>query len=257
MGLPYPRPAWIILPPGTNSVAVDLLYATLRTILRPGMARGFEWVVDGEEHIPPAGGVVLAANHISYFDALCLAYVADRRGRRIRFLAKASFFDVPVLGAVLRGVGDIPAGRRRRGAPGASALDEAVAALDAGQCIGIFPEGRISGDLEPGEAHTGVARLAAGAGVPLIPVGLWGSHRLWTRKRRPRLHRGTAEAVVVGPPVRVEPDEDARAATDRIMDAICAQVAEARRLYPQRPPPGREEWWDLDADTDRLRSCRR
>jgi 1-acyl-sn-glycerol-3-phosphate acyltransferase len=236
---------------------VDLFYATLRTVLRPAMARALEWVVEGEEHIPPAGGVVLAANHISYLDALCLAYVADRRGRRVRFLAKASFFDVPVLGAILRGVGDIPAGRRRRGTPGSTALDEALAALGAGQCVGIFPEGRIAPDLEPGEGHTGVARLAAGAGVPVIPVGLWGSHRLWTRKRRPRLRRGTAEVVSVGAPVRVEPDEDVRAATDRIMAAICTQVAEARRLYPQRPPPGQEDWWDLGADTDRVRSCRR
>ncbi len=241
---------------GTSPTAVDLFYATLRTVLRPTMHRRFQWVVHGEEHIPTSGGLLLAANHISHLDALCLAYVADRRGRRVRFLAKASFFDVPVLGAILRGVGDIPAGRPRKGPPEASTLDAAVEALRAGQCIGIFPEGRISPDLEPQEGHTGVARLAAGAGVPVIPAGVWGSHRLWTRGHGLHLRR-VPEAVAVGAPLRVEAGEDPHEATDRIMGAICAQVAEARRLYPQRPPPGQQAWWDRAPDTAQVRSCRR
>jgi 1-acyl-sn-glycerol-3-phosphate acyltransferase len=211
---------------------LDLLYATLRAILRPALTHGFEWSVQGEERIPAAGGVVLAANHISYLDALCLAYVADARGRRVRYLAKASFFDVPLLGAVLRGVGDIPAGRRRRVSGDTSALAAAVDALAAGECIGIFPEGRISPDLEPHEGHTGVARMAAAARVPVVPAGLWGSRRVWTRGRRPSLLHGMTQAVAVGQALRVAEDEDAHEATARIMAAIGEQVAVARRAYP-------------------------
>jgi 1-acyl-sn-glycerol-3-phosphate acyltransferase len=237
MSLAYPREAGITHAPGwvPSGMAVDLLYSSLRTVLRPTLARAFQWVLDGEEHVPSSGGVVLAANHISYLDALCLAYLADRRGRRVRFLAKASFFEIPVLGALLRGVGDIPAGRRRSDPPGGrgSALDAAVAELAAGHCIGIFPEGRISPDLEPQRPHTGVARLAAGAGVPVVPVGLWGGHRVWTRGHRPHLRPGLTQAVLAGPPVVVEPDEDPHAATERIMAAVGARVEDARRVSPQ------------------------
>jgi 1-acyl-sn-glycerol-3-phosphate acyltransferase len=234
-------------------MADDRFYNVARRLVRPILERGFHWVVRGDEHIPASGGVLLAANHISFLDGLCLAYVADRRGRRTKFLVKASVFDVPGVGWVLRGVGDIPVGVRRDG-DRSSALDAAIEALRAGWCLGVFPEGRISPDLEPGEPRTGVARMAAAAGVPVLPVGLWGSHRVWTRSRWPRPRR-VAEAVAVGEPLYVEADDDPVAAADRIMTAICAQVGEARRLYPERPPAGQEAWWYRSPDTARLRPC--
>ena len=234
-------------------MADDRFYNAARRVVQPILKRGFDWVVRGDEHIPASGGVLLAANHISYFDGLCLAYVADRRGRRTKFLVKASFFDVPGVGWILRGVGDIPVGVRRHG-DRSSALDAAVEALRAGWCVGVFPEGRISPDLEPGEPRTGVARMAAAAGVPVLPVGLWGSHRVWTPRRWPRPRR-VAEAVAVGEPLSVEDDDDPVVAADRIMTAICGQVGEARRLYPERPPAGRAAWWYRSPDTARLRPC--
>lgn len=234
-------------------MADDRFYRAARRGLRPLLEHGFHWVVRGEERIPASGGVLLAANHISFLDGLCLAYLADRRGRRTKFLVKASLFDIPGLGWILRGVGDIPAGARRDDG-GSSALDPAIAALRAGWCLGVFPEGRISPDLEPGQPHTGVARMAAAAGVPVLPVGLWGSHRVWTRGRWPRPAR-VAEAVAVGQPVAVDADEDPGSAAQRIMTAVGAQVGEARRLYPQRPPAGRTPWWYRSPDSAGLRPC--
>jgi 1-acyl-sn-glycerol-3-phosphate acyltransferase len=223
--------------------------------VRPVLRRTLHWTVEGLEHIPEHGPVLLTANHVSYLDAFCVAYAADLRGRRTWFLAKAAFFDVPVLGWILRGLGDIPAGRTRR-SPGSS-LDAAAEALRAGLCLGIFPEGEISAGLEPLAAHTGAARLSQLTGAPLVPVGLWGTHRIWAKGRAPRPRSGVAEVVSVGPPVEIGPEDDIRAATDRMMAAVCAQVSRARGLYPQQPPAGKAAWWLLDPDTARLQSCQK
>ena len=233
---------------------MDSFYEALSALVRPALRRALQWTVEGVEHIPEHGPVLLAANHISFLDAFCVAYAADLRGRRTRFLARAAFFDVPVLGSILRGMGDIPAGRTRRSR--GSALDAAAEVLRAGLCLGLFPEGTISKDMEPLAARTGAVRLSQLTGAPLVPVGLWGTHRIWAKGRVPRPRSGVAEVVAVGPPVEIQPEDDLRDATDRMMAAVCAQVSRARELYPQRPPAGKAAWWLLDPDTARLQSCR-
>jgi 1-acyl-sn-glycerol-3-phosphate acyltransferase len=191
--------------------------------------------------VPTYGPVILASNHISYLDPLVLAHLADRRHRRIRFLAKAELFDKRGLGWALRQIRQIPVQRNTTDA--AASLDAGVSALAAGELVAVFPEGTISMDLEPMAGKTGVARLAALSGVPVIPVGLWGAHRILFKGRKPKWRRGVAETVVVGSPVRIGADEDAHAATDRVMAAIAACVARARTIYPQAPEVGEDEWW--------------
>ncbi|MGH8975619.1 MAG: lysophospholipid acyltransferase family protein, partial [Acidimicrobiia bacterium] len=128
--------------------------------------------------------------------------------------------------------------------------------LARGELVGVFPEGTISRDLDPMAGKTGVARLARASGAPVIPVGLWGGHRLITAGR-PRSYRwGVAITVVVGEPFVIGPTDNPRLATDRIMEAICAQVARARAIYPQAPRPGRPDWWVRPPEAARLRSCR-
>ena len=131
----------------------------------------------------------------------------------------------------------------RESADASGSLAEAVAALAAGECVCVFPEGTISLDLEPMTGKTGTARLAAASGVPVTPVGLWGAHRILFKGRKPRWRWGIAETVVVGDPLRIDPAEDVHAATDRIMDAIAHCVGRARLLYPQVPQPGEGSWW--------------
>ena len=104
------------------------------------------WTIEGAHNIHASGPVVLASNHVSYLDPLTLAWVADRRGRHVRFLAKAELFDKPVLGTLLHAAHQIPVRRGRVDA--ADALSAAVDALAQGECIGVFPEGTISEDLE-------------------------------------------------------------------------------------------------------------
>jgi 1-acyl-sn-glycerol-3-phosphate acyltransferase len=209
------------------------------------------WTFEGAHRIPTYGPVILASNHVSYLDPLVLAYVADRRHRRVRFLAKAELFDKRGLGWALRRIRQIPV--QRNTADAASSLDAAVAALEAGECVAVFPEGTISLDLEPMPAKTGVARLAALTGVPVTPVGLWGAQRILFKGRKPRWQRGVAEAVVVGDPVRVTSADEVYDATDRVMDAIVRCVARARALYPQQPAPGDDAWWVRAPDTAVLR----
>ena len=221
--------------------AVEPVYGALRNTLVVPVRQALRWTIDGAHRIPVRGPVILATNHVSYLDPLVLAYVADRRHRRVRFLAKRELFDHRLLGPVLRSAHQIPVARDTAAAAGS--LDAAVTALRAGECVCVFPEGTISLDLEPMVGKTGTARLAAATGVPVTPIGLWGAQRILFKGRKPRWRWGIAETVVVGDPVRVNRGDDVRAATDRIMEAIAAGVARARALYPQRPTPGEGDWW--------------
>ncbi|GIU87087.1 MAG: 1-acyl-sn-glycerol-3-phosphate acyltransferase [Acidimicrobiia bacterium] len=221
--------------------SVDAVYSAAKVVFYPGLRYGLRWTVEGIERIPREGPVILASNHVSYLDPLTLAWVADRRGRRVRFLAKAELFDKPGLGPLLRSVRQIPV--QRGSADAAHALDAAVDALARGECVAVFPEGTISPDLEPMPGKSGTARLARASGVPVTPVGLWGTHRILFKGRRPSWRWGVAQAAVVGEPVAVAPDEHVRDATRRIMASIARCVARAREIYPQRPAPGEDAWW--------------
>ncbi len=234
--------------------AVEPVYALARGTLLPPLRLGMRWTVEGAHLIPVHGPVILASNHVSYLDPLVLGAVADRRHRKVRFLAKAELFERPVLGPLLRSVGQIPVLRGSTAAAGA--LDAAVDALRRRECVAVFPEGTISLDLEPMAGKSGTGRLARATGVPVTPVGLWGSHRILFKGREPRWRLGVAQTAVVGPPVRIRPDERIRDATDRIMEAICAAVGRARELYPQGPSGPDDEWWVRGPDTARLRSVR-
>jgi 1-acyl-sn-glycerol-3-phosphate acyltransferase len=233
---------------------VEPLYGLAKVLFRRPLHHGFKWRVEGVDRIPGRGPAILASNHISYLDPLCLAYVADLAGRRVRFLAKAELFDRRWLAWILRSMGQIPVYRGTADASGA--LVAAAAALQAGECVVVFPEGTISRDFEPMAGRTGTARLARAVGAPVVPVGVWGTHRTITAGRRPKLRPGVAVSVVVGEALAIGPEDHPRETTDRIMTAICAQVARAREIYPQRPRSERSDWWVRRPETARLRSCR-
>jgi 1-acyl-sn-glycerol-3-phosphate acyltransferase len=232
---------------------VDALYSLAKGVFYPGLRYGLAWRMEGVEQVPEQGPVILASNHMSYLDPLTLAYVADRRHRRLRFLAKAELFDKRGLGPLLRGVHQIPV--QRGTANAADALGGAVDALHRGECVAVFPEGTISLDLEPMAGKSGTARLAQQSGVPVTPVGLWGTHRILFKGRKPNWQWGVAQTAVVGAPVAVAPDDDVKVATDRIMGAIAACLARAREIYPQHPSTGDDDWWWREPGTAVMRSC--
>lgn len=233
---------------------MEPVYAVVKNAFKPVLRLGLEWHVEDEYMIPRHGPAIVASNHSGYLDPLCLAYVIDRQDRKTRFLAKAELYQKRGLGWALGQLGQIPV--HRGSGDAARSLEHAVAALEAGEVVAIFPEGTISLDLDPMAGKTGTARLACLTGVPVTPVGMWGSHRILFKGRDPDWQTGVAQIACVGPPVRVEPDDDVYDATDRIMDAICAQVRRARALYPQRPAEGEDDWWWRPPESAVLRTCR-
>lgn len=226
---------------------MDALYSAAKGVFYVPLRYGLRWTMEHADRIPREGPAILASNHVSYLDPLTLAWVADRSRRRIRFLAKAELFDKQPLGAMLRAANQIPVARGSRDSQGA--LDAAVDALRRGECVAVFPEGTITPDLEPMAGKSGTARLARASGVPVTPVGLWGTHRILYKGRRPRLRWGVAQTAVVGEPVVVGPDDNVKETTERVMDGIRSCVARARAIYPQRPAPGADAWWWRDPET--------
>jgi len=225
---------------------VDPVYSVAKGVFSPWLRWGLRWTIEGAHNIPQSGPVVLASNHVSYLDQLTLAWVADRRGRHVRYLAKAELFDKPVLGTLLRAAHQIPVRRGR--AEAADALEMAVDALRRGECVGVFPEGTISEDLEPMVAKSGTARLVKRAGVAITPVGLWGTHRILTKGRKPHWQWGIEQTAVIGEPIVPAPDEHVKQTTDRMMAGIVECVARARELYASRGP-GEVPWWWRDPET--------
>ena len=227
--------------------------AAVYAIGRP-IRLGFRWRITGLEHIPERGPVLLAANHISLFDPLVVASVADLRGRRVRFMAMAELFRTPASRWFFCTLGHIPVERQSESAK--SSLTSALAKLGRQDCVGIFPEGGLSRDLEPRPGQTGAARLARWSGAPVVPIGLWGTQRVTAPGHKSSYRPRLPIAVSIGEPLLVDEEEDVHEATDRIMAAICAEVARARTGYPA-PRHGEDAWWVRAPETAQLRSSRR
>ena len=193
-----------------------------------------DWV-DGHK-IPASGGCLLVLNHISHVDPLTAAHIVWDHGRIPRYLAKSGLFKNRALGAFFRSAGQIPVERMSRNALGA--YDAAVAAVRAGECVVVYPEGTITRDPAgwPMTGKTGAARIALETGCPVVPIGQWGAQEvLGPYAKKPDLFPRKTITMKVGDPVDLADlvaQEHTPAvvaeATTRIMDAITALVAEVR-----------------------------
>jgi 1-acyl-sn-glycerol-3-phosphate acyltransferase len=214
-------------------------------ILRPlvMLATRRDW--RGAEHLP-AGGFVLAVNHVSHTDPLLLGHFLVDHAIPPRFLAKASLFRVPVLGRLVRAAGQIPV---ERGSDTAvTALESAVQAVQQGDAVVIYPEGTITRDPElwPMTGRSGAARVSLMTGCPVIPMAQWGPQDILAPYAK-RLHLFPRRTIFmrVGPPVDLD---DLRAAelnsavldeaSERILDAITTLLADIRE---QEPPAVRHD----------------
>jgi 1-acyl-sn-glycerol-3-phosphate acyltransferase len=171
-------------------------------IVKPMMTVWTRRTWRGAEHVPKTGPVIIVANHLSHADPLVAAHFVYDADRWPQFLAKASLFSVPVLGALLKRVRQIPV--FRNSADAGKALEAAVAAVGAGDLVIIYPEGTTTRepDLWPMRGRTGVARLALMTGAPVVPMVMWGPQQIFD----PRTHRFSirprrAVTVVAGPPL--------------------------------------------------------
>jgi len=221
-------------PPGIPSLAGFEPYHLARLFFRPQSFPYARFAIGGMEHIPPTGPVLLAANHRSYFDVAAIGLVAARLGRPVRFLAKQELFDAPVVGRLARALGGIPV---ERGTRSPDPMRKAAASLRAGEVVIVLPQGTIPRGAEFFDpvlkGRTGTARLAAQTGAPVVPIGVWGTERVWPRASRvpdmTAVQHPPRVTVDVGPPVALGL-EDPVADTVAIMAAIAALLPEEAQV---------------------------
>ena len=198
---------------------------------------GLRFQMDGTEHVPTKGGALLAFNHVSYIDFVLGGLAAQPSRRLVRFMAKREVFDHQIGGPVMRSMHHISVDR----ADGAGSMDEALRYLQAGEVVGIFPEATISRSFEVKELKSGATRIAAQAGVPLIPVALWGTQRLMTKDHPRDFSRGKTIGIRVGEPMYPTGTEPV-AETTELHARLSALVGQAIDAYPpEEQPPG--SWW--------------
>jgi putative phosphoserine phosphatase/1-acylglycerol-3-phosphate O-acyltransferase len=227
------------------------LQKLLMLVVRPETMPYVRFTIEGVDHLPEDTPAIVVANHRSYFDPLALGVTFARRGRPARFLGKRELFDAPVVGPLVRALGGIPVDRSTGSD---EPLDAAAAALAAGELVAILPQGTIPRGrdfFDPRlSGRWGAARLAATTGVPVIPVGVWGTERVWPRSERlPRLWNvldPPRVTVRVGPPVplaRRSPAADTERIMAAVVDLLPPEAREAREPTPEELaltyPPGR------------------
>ncbi len=194
----------------------------------------------GTEHIPASGGAVLACTHVSYLDFIFCGLAGLPAGRKTRFMAKQQIFANRIAGPLMRGMHHIPVDR----AAGQASYQQAVAALRAGEVVGVFPEATISRSFTVKPIKSGAVRMAAEAGVPVIPVTVWGSQRLWT-KGRPKdlLQRHVPILIRAGEPFHPSPDDDPETLTADLRTRMSALLDGAQRDYPDTSEAGESPFW--------------
>ena len=216
----------------------DVTYPPIVVTAKAGFRLlGQRFALSGAEHIPRSGGVLLAFNHVSYVDFVYGGLAANPSARLIRFMSKRELFDHRWVGPLMRSLHHIEVDRGE----GVASFHTAVDYLKRGEAVGIFPEATISRSMELKEFKSGAVRIAAEAGVPLVPVILWGTQRMMTKDHPRDFSRGTTIAIRVGEPMHVT-GHDAVAETAELRRRMAAMLAEVVADYPtDEQPPG--SWW--------------
>lgn len=216
-------------------------FATAVGIVKPLLLTFIKkrWI-DGPK-LPAEGGCVVVGNHISHLDPFTFAHLIYDHGRIPRYLAKSEVFDIPIGGRIVRSAEQIPVYRLTTDA--SSAFRAAVAAVDKGECVVVYPEGTITRDPElwPMTGRTGAARIALAGNVPVIPIAQWGAQEIlapYTKK--PRLLPRKTVTMKVGDPVDLDDLRDKALtpallveATSRIMNDLTTLLEDIR---PGKPP---------------------
>ena len=175
----------------------------------------FRWRVTGLENLPAAGGVIIAANHISNFDPVVVGAAIPRR---IHFMAKEELFVNTLLRKIIGFLGAFPV---RRGASDRNAIRTAVRLLESGHVVGLFPEGTRSKTGELGQGEPGLAMIAAKAGALIVPAAIIGTNKIFrSRQLLPRfeVRFGTPLTMPENKPSK----EELEAVTRTIMERILA-----------------------------------
>ena len=216
----------------------DITYPPIIVTAKVGFrVLGNRFQMTGTENVPRSGGVLLAFNHIGYVDFIYGGFAAHPSRRLVRFMSKKELFDHRYVGPLMRSLHHIEVDR----GAGTRSLEVAQEYLEAGEAVGIFPEGTISRSFELKEFKTGTVRIAAAAGVPVVPVVLWGTQRLKTKDHPQDFSRGRTISITVGEP-RHYTGADPVAETLDLHDAMSSMLDRTILAYPaDEQPPG--SWW--------------
>ena len=204
-----------------------MLYWVIKAVLTPILRVCYRVRIEGRDHVPKHGPVILAANHRSFMDSLFLPLVIRRR---VTFVAKAEYFDSKKTAWFFRGVGQIPI-RREGGSASERALASATEVLETGGVFGIYPEGTRTRDGYLHRGHTGVARLALRTGAPIVPVGMIGTDEIQaTDAKLPRFFRKVT--IRFGNPIPLAHyvgRQDERIVLRQITDEVMFEIQELSR----------------------------
>ncbi|MEO6605801.1 MAG: lysophospholipid acyltransferase family protein [Aeromicrobium sp.] len=213
--------------------AVNRIFAALFAVM------GYRFDVRGAEHIPAEGPGVIAGNHIGFLDFTFIGYAARRRDRLVRFMAKRSVFELPFVGWLMRKMWHIPVDRRE----GWRAYRQGLRRLDEGQLVGVFPEATISRSWLLKPFKRGAAGLAISHQVPLVPVVVWGGHRIYTVDGHRTLRRRVPITVCLGEALIPGDGETIDQLSARLHTAMEALLDEAIDTYPEQPRNDDDRWW--------------
>lgn len=192
-------------------------------------AQGLKFTITGAHNIPKSGGAVLVINHLSYMDFAYAGFAAFPSKRLVRFMAKDDVFRHKISGPLMRGMHHIPVDR----AAGAASFRDAVGALKAGEIVGVFPEATISRSFELKAFKSGAVRMAQAAGVPVLPMIIWGSQRVWTKGYPKRLGRTNVPiTLIVGEPIAAARQGSADDVNARLRAAMTELLHAAQEVYP-------------------------
>jgi len=198
------------------------------------LATGTRITYLGEENIPERGGAVVAINHTSYVDWVAAALAIRRTGRRLRYMVKAELQRVKVINFMIKHNRAIPVDR----SAGADAYAVAIQRLREGELVGVFPEATISRSFELKAFKSGAARMAVEADVPIVPVIVWGSQRIWTKGLPKQVGRKKVPiTVAVGPPVH--PEQDIARTDEALRESMTSLLHRVQQHYPH---PAGELW---------------
>ena len=228
----------VIPMPKITSKEMTLAVRIVAGIIAPFARLMFKVEVQGMEKLPKTGAYILAPNHATNIDALAVAYFIYIKTKRApHFLTKERLFRIPLVGPILLAAGQIPV-FRTGGQRNDDSLKVAHAYLQAGHSVCVFPEGTLTRDPEswPMRGKTGAVRLALDSGVPVYPVGQWGSEKIMARyssKFRPGFWKKVS--FIVGDEIDLErfrkpnpQPAEVLEATEVVMSAITKLVEQLR-----------------------------
>ena len=188
-----------------------MLYRFVRRLVKILAHIFYRFKVTGREHIPPTGAVILCSNHIHLLDCLLLAIFVKRQ---IFYMGKMELFKVPVLGRLLRRVGAFPVDR---GTTDLKAYRHTMELLKSGKALGIFSQGTRTQEFDNVKGGVGVFALKSGA--PIVPVGINGTYRIFSKMR-----------LSFGPPISMEPYQGLKVKSDLIEEVMSDVINKVSEL---------------------------